>query len=72
MSAAPAPAGLPPNGRAQSMGDMNSAKPPSADHASTDEARKAQLARWVELRDQLAALAANLEYLKLMMRLQQK
>jgi hypothetical protein len=55
---------------------MNSPKPDSTALSSpalpADHPLAAKLASWVELRDQLADLAARLEYLNLMLRLEQR
>ena len=56
---------------------MNNAKPTIPSSADTPtlpagHPLEAQLVAWTQLRDQLADLAAQLEYLKLMLRLKQR
>ncbi len=45
---------------------------PQGLHGPAGHPMQARLAAWVELRDQLAELSAKLEYMRLMLRLEQR
>lgn len=69
--------GLPQQGGAPTMAPMNTPHTPEPGSFSTPtlppgHPLEAKLASWVKLRDQLAELAAHLEYLNLMVRLEQR
>lgn len=51
---------------------MSSPKPAAVPSLPPGHPLQLQLARWVELRDQLTELTAKLEYIRLMARLEQR